>query len=80
MLISDVINGWGNNAEGLAINGQLDAKEKEMYYLNLFGVVVQLDGKISLLLSTRSLRLILWWQKLHTQPPGIFLERTFTSS
>jgi len=80
MLISDVINGWENNAEGLAINGQLDPKEKEMYYLDLFGVVVQLDGKISLLLSTRNLCPILWWKKLHTQPPGIFLERAFTSS
>jgi len=28
MLISDVINGWGNNGEGLAINNQLRAKKK----------------------------------------------------
>jgi hypothetical protein len=90
MLISDAINGWENDGEGLAINRQLDAKKKRSTlricltlwwsWMERFpcyyphAVSVPYYGGRNLTAATDT------DYHPHTQPPGISLELAFTSS
>jgi hypothetical protein len=90
MLISGVINGWGNNAEGLAINRQLDAKKKrctipiclalwwswmERYPCHYPHAVSAPYYGVRNLTAATDID-----YNLHTQPPGMLFEPAFTSS
>jgi hypothetical protein len=91
MLISDVINGWRNNGEGLAINCQLGAKKKRSTLRICVTLWCSWMERFSCYYPHASLSVPYYCGKIltaakdtdyhpHTHPLGIFLEPAFTSS
>ena len=90
MLISDFTSRSGSNGGEAGYKPPAWCEEKEKKASDLFDVVMELDGKILLLLSTRIAVCFPCYgvrnltapkdmgHHLHTKPPGIFLEPEFT--